>query len=892
VGPLRLIRTPRPSSFQAFLLLTLLIFCAAGIASAATAPCTLNPASPSVTICEPANGASVTSPVQVVAGTTDNANPVTAMIVYLDNAQVYKVNANQLSTSLTLGSGQHNITVNAWDSSGAVFKTTVIVTAGSGGGPVSVAVSPSSATLAPGKTQQFTATVLNTSNTAVTWKVDGVANGNSTVGTITTAGLYTAPATNGSHTVVATSEADPTKSDSAIVTVTSTTTGCTDKQTPPSIQICSPTPGSTVANPVQLSAAGDSDYAITKFDIYVNNVLKYSGSASSVNTSMTLAAGHNKIVYQFYSNGAWTLATDDITVSAGVTISVSPTAASVAPDKQLQFTATVTGSTNTAATWAVDGTPGGNSSIGTITSTGLYTAPSALGTHTVTATSAADTTKSAHATVTVANPPPPGLVPVTTYHNDISRDGANTSETTLNPSNVNQSTFGKKYSFPVDGQMYAQLLYLPNVTIGGAKHNVVFAATENNSVYAFDADGTTTTALWHAYFGAPPSSSDSEGISPVLGITSTPVIDTTTNTLYVVSDTLESGKRVFRLHALDVTSGAEKFGGSKIVTGSVAGTGYDSSGGNITLEQNCYQRSGLALNGSTVYILFGHCSHGWILSYNKTTLAAEGIFNATPDGGGGGFWNGGGAPAFDASGNLFVISATDQNDPGSGYNDSFLKLSTALAVTDFFMPSNDAFLRANDADLGSGDLVMVPDNSSAHPHELIGGGKDGRIFVINRDNMGKFNTSSNQVLQTVQTGTQQFDNIFDTPAYWNGHIYLHCENDVIKEFTWSSSTGLLSTTYASKGAHVFGVHGATVSISSNGTTDGIAWEIESTNQTSNGPAVLHAYDATNVATELYNSSQAGSRDTAGKAVKFTVPTITDGKVFVGTGNELDVYGLL
>jgi hypothetical protein len=204
VGPLPRFCTFRHSSLAAFLfLLTLVIFCAAGMASAATPPCTLNPASPSVTICEPANGASVTSPVPVIAGTTDNADPVTAMIVYLDNAQVYKVNANQLSTSLTMGDGEHNITVNAWDSSGAVFKTTVIVTAGPGTGPISVAVSPSSATLAPGNAQQFTATVLNTSNTAVTWKVDGVANGNSSVGTITAAGLYTAPASNGSHTVVA-----------------------------------------------------------------------------------------------------------------------------------------------------------------------------------------------------------------------------------------------------------------------------------------------------------------------------------------------------------------------------------------------------------------------------------------------------------------------------------------------------------------------------------------------------------------------------------------------------------------------------------------------------------------------------------------------------------------
>ncbi len=863
-------------------------------AQAFAAPCALNPASPSVTICTPANGATVSSPVSVVAGTTDNAHPVTAMIVYLDNKNVLKVNASQLSTTLTLTGGQHNITVNAWDSGGGpAFKSTVIVTAtGSGTAPVSVAVSPSSVTLAPAGVQQFTAKVLNTTNTTVSWTVDGIANGNSTVGTITTSGSYTAPATNGTHQVVATSQADPTKSDTAVVTVTSTSSGCTAKSAPPSITICSPTPGSTVSNPVQLSAAGESNTTITKFEIYANNALKYAVDGSSVNTSLTLSSGHNNVVFQFYSNGAWTKASDSITVTAGVSISVNPTSASVAPDATQQFTATVTGSTNTAASWAVDGTPGGNSSIGTIDATGLYTAPSATGTHTVTATSAADPTRSANATVNVQNPPPPGIVPVTTYHNDISRTGANTNETILNPSNVNQSTFGKKYFFAVDGQIYAQPLYLPNLTIGGQPHNVVFVATENNSLYAFDADNLTSSALWHVNFGTAPSSSDSEGISPIIGVTSTPVIDTATSTIYVLSDTLESSKRIYRLHALDIATGTEKFGGSKIVTATVSGTGYGSSGGKITMQSSCYQRSALALDGNNIYVAFGHCNHGWMISYDKTTLAQVNVLNTTPDGGGGAFWNGGGGPAIDSSGNLFIISATDQNDPGSGYNDSFLKLSSSLSITDFFMPSNDAFLRANDADLGSGDDVIMPDNSSSTPHEVIGGGKDGRIFVVNRDNMGMFVSNANHVIQTVQTGTQQFDNIFSTPGFWDGHLYIHCEQDVLKSFSWSSTTGLLSTTYNSKGAYKFGVHGATVSISSNGSSDGIVWEIESTAQPTGGPAILRAYDATNVATELYDSSQAGSRDTAGPAVKFTVPTVTDGKVFVGTGTELDVYGLL
>lgn len=868
------------------------LLAATGVASAA--PCSLNPASPSVTICTPANGAKVTSPVQVVAGTTDNAHPVTAMIVYLDNQIAYKTSSNQLSTSLTLTNGQHNITVNAWDSSGAVFKSTVIVTAsGSGTAPVSVAVAPSSATLAPGKTQQFTATVLNTSDTAVTWSVDGVNGGNSTTGIITTSGLYTAPSANGSHTVKATSQADPTKSDEASVTVTSSSSGCTAKSGPPSITICSPTPNSTVNNPVQMTATGDSNYAITKFLVYANNTLKYSTTDDSVNTSLTLPSGNNNIVFQFYSNGAWTKASERVTVSNGISISVSPTSATVAPDQTQQFTAEVTGTTNTAVTWAVDGTVGGNANIGTISTSGLYTAPSATGTHTITATSAADTAESAHATVTVGSAPPPGVVPVTTYHNDISRTGANTQETTLNPSNVNSSSFGKKYSFSVDGQIYAQPLYLPNVSIGGSSHNVVYVATENDTVYAFDADNRTSSPLWSVHLGTAVSNSDTEGISPKLGITGTPVIDTSSGTLYVVTTTSESGKHVFRIHALAVSSGAEKFGGSKVITATVSGTGYDSSGGKITLESSCYQRPGLALDGSNVYIAFGHCSHGWMLAYNKTTLAQTAVLNTTPNGGGGAFWNGGGAPAIDASGNLFMISATDKDDPAPGYNDSFLKLSTSLSIEDFFMPSDDATLRANDADLGSGDNVIVPDNSSSHPHEIIGGGKDGRIFVINRDAMGEFHSNANDVLQTVQTGTQQYDNMFDTPAYWNGNIYVHCEKDVVKQYSFSTSTGLLSTTYTAKGTtNVFGPHGATVSVSSNGNQDGVVWEIESTNEPSGGAAILHAYSANNVGDELYNSTQAGSRDTAGPAVKFTVPTITDGKVFVGTGNQLDVYGLL
>ncbi len=539
----------------------------------------------------------------------------------------------------------------------------------------------------------------------------------------------------------------------------------------------------------------------------------------------------------------------------------------------------------------MDGVVGGNSSVGTVSTSGLYTAPANRGMHTVTATSNALPTYSASAAVTVTTLM--GTVSMLTYHNDDVRDGANLNETVLNTSNVNSDQFGKLEALQVDGQVYAQPLYLPNLNIGGVQHNVVFVATENDTVYAFDGDGLSDSPLWTKHIGSPVPVNDSEGIKPWLGITSTPVIDGVTGTIYVLTDGLESGHKVYRLHALDVATGNEKFGGPVVVTGTVAGTGWDSVNGQITLESNCYQRNGLALDpaSNAIYITFGHCSHGWMLAYDKSTLQQTAILNVTADGAGGGLW--GGTPAIDDNtGDLYLITGVDLGDPAPDYNDSAMRLQDSdLSILDYFKPSNESFLRDNDADFGSGSPIIMPDNPSQYPHELIGGGKDGRIFVMNRDNMGGYQ-SSDHVIQEVQTGTQEFDNIFATPTLWNGTIYYHCENDVVKAYSWDANTGLLSDSPISRGTKVYGTHGATSSLSANGTSDGILWEIESTNVHTSGPAILHAYDATNLGNELYNSQQAGSRDVAGPAVKFTVPTVADGHVYVGTASELDIYGLL
>lgn len=737
-----------------------------------------------------------------------------------------------------------------------------------------ISVSPSTVALNLGAQQQFAATVSGSSNQSVTWSVDSAGAGNATNGSISSTGLYTAPQLAGTHTITATSLADSTKSATATVTIQG------------SVSISPSSVGLSPGGTQQFTAAvmGANNVVVTWS---VDGVAGGNSSVGTIDgqgyyTAPSQTGGHTIAA----SVASWN-ATADASVSV-LTISVSPAATLVSPGATQQFNASLQGISNTNVAWSVDGTAGGNASVGMISSGGLYTAPNSTAAHTITATSAAFSSISSGAQLVVENVMPGAVL---TYHNDDARDGAFTQETTLMPSVVNSSQFGKLQSYPVDGQMYAQPLYVPQLGIGGATHNVVFVATENNTVYAFDADGVQSKPLWSKNLGTPSPRNDTEGISPMIGITSTPVIDITTGTMYVVTTTT-SGP--FYLHALDITSGSEKFSGPVPVTGSVSGTGWDSNGGTIPLEKGCYQRLSLALNPVTseIYIGFGHCNHGWLLAYDKTSLQQKAIFNDTPDGAGGGLWNGGGAPVVDdLTGEVFIMTGVDQSDPPSGYNDSFLRLDgDDLSVEDFFQPDDASYLAANDADLGSGSPVLMPDNGSSTPHEIRGGGKDGKVFVVNRDDMGSFSPTTNNVIETVQTGVQRFDNIFSTPAYWNGTLYFHCEADVLRAFSWSND--LLSSDPITKGQNIVNVHGATVSISSNGSNNGIVWEIDHSNHDSGGPAILRAYDASNISSELYDSTQAGSRDTAGLALKFTVPTIAGGKVFVGTSNELDIYGLL
>ncbi|MEO8726064.1 MAG: PQQ-binding-like beta-propeller repeat protein [Acidobacteriaceae bacterium] len=557
--------------------------------------------------------------------------------------------------------------------------------------------------------------------------------------------------------------------------------------------------------------------------------------------------------------------------------------------------ATLTWATTNATGFSIDNGVGGQPVNGSV-----QVSPGATTTYTATATGPGGTS-TGQASVTVT--PAPSGSAVLMHHNDLAGDGANLNETILTPTNVNAATFGRKYALPVDGQIYAQPLYVPGVMMNGTAHNTVFVATQNDSVYAFDADN--GSQLWQMSLGTAVSNDDPEGVQPILGILSTPVIDANSNTMYVTAVTTG---RTLKLHALDITTGAEKSGGPVTVTASVAGTGDGSVNGMVPLSKGCYQRTALTLANGRVYLGFGHCNHGWVLAYDAGTLAQTQAFNTTPNGKGGSIWMGDAGPVVDSDGNLYVISADDVDTtaPDSkDFPDAFLKLTADLGVLDSFIPSNERWLAANDADLGSGAPILMPDNGSAHPHEVIGGGKDGRVFVVDRDtgNMGGYHpdpNGQNDNVQTVQTGTQQFDNIWGAPAFFNGLIYFHTENDVLKAYSWNAqgNAGMISSRAVASGATNYRQHGASPSISANGTSNGIVWDVDNSGYPDNGgsggtPAVLHAYDASDVSKELYNSKQApNGRDTAGHACKFSVPTVTDGKVFVPTCTELDIYGLL
>jgi hypothetical protein len=819
---------------------------------------------------------------------------------------------------------------------------------GGGATAVAVSVTPTTASVAIGKTQNLTATVSNDgANKGVTWSLScATPNGcgalSATTGASGSAVTYTAPATAPNPamvTIVATSVSDGTKTASATITIGAAAgVAVALSQTAATVAV-------NATTTFTATVTGDSGNQGVTWGLFGAGC---SAAACGVLSSATSASG-TPIVYT--APGAVPVpatvtltatAVADTTKSAsatitigtatvgGVGVTITPKAGGFVVGQVATLTATVANDpSGVGVTWVA--------SSGTVTTktatTATFTAPNSAGSGiTVTATSKADPTKSATATFGVTD-----LVGVTTYHNNGERDGVNNQEYVLNTSNVKSGTFGKLFSCAADGAMYAQPLWVPNVNIGGGVHNVIVAATMRDSVYVYDADASPCVTYWHQTL-IPTGETygdwndvETNDIFPDLGILGTPVIDPSTKTIFVVAKTKTNATTYHqRIHALSIATGAEVAGGPVDITAGTVNSTGDCEGGTSMgfdpLAEN--QRPGLAFLNGVVYVAWASHGdnftwHGWVVGYNASNLSISAVWNATKtkvtgaSGCRGGIWMSGGAPAIDADNNIYVLTGNGAFNGNGSYADSFVKLTTpGLNVADYFTPSNQADLDMHDQDVGSSGTSVLFDRTTG-PHYMVGGSKSGTIYVVNRDSMGQFNSTDAVKQEWVTDGRS-----FSTPAFWNNTLYYFGiqfkTNHPGESFPFNTTTGLFATTPAAKTPSGFRFSGATPSISaSSPTTNGIVWAIETGSHGTDGqpaappappfppagPAVLHAFDATDISKELWNSSDVAG-DAAGNAVKFTVPTIANGKVYVPTrGNDdtlgggtifgqVDVYGLL
>jgi hypothetical protein len=496
---------------------------------------------------------------------------------------------------------------------------------------------------------------------------------------------------------------------------------------------------------------------------------------------------------------------------------------------------------------------------------------------------------------------------VTTFHNSNSRTGQNLQETILTQGNVNSATFGKLFTMSVDSTVDGEPLYLSGLSVAGKTHNVLFVVTENDSVYAFDADS--GAQLWkvRAVLSGE-SASDTRGcsqITPSIGITSTPVIDRSEGahgTIYVVAMSKDkSGNYYQRLHALDVTTGAEEFGGPVTITGSYSGNGAGSHSGTLTFDPKQYaERAGLLLLNGQIYLAWtSHCDiqpyTGWVMAYDESKLTQTYILNLTPNGSEGSVWQSGGGLATDGS-NIFFLDANGTFDttldsngfPSLGdYGNAFIKLNPSLTVKDYFATYNTVTQSDEDEDFGSGGAILPPPqtDSKGKSHSLaIGAGKDGNIYIVDRNNMGKFNSSSNNIYQEIDG--QLGGGCWSVPAYFSHYVYFGPQSNRMAQFKFTNATLSSAPLYTTP--HTFSYPGTTPSVSANSGSDGIVWAVNHTTT-----SVLHAYKAGNISNELYNSSQAsGNRDHFGTSAHFGTPMIVNGKVYVGTTNSVVAFGLL
>ena len=586
-------------------------------------------------------------------------------------------------------------------------------------------------------------------------------------------------------------------------------------------------------------------------------------------------------------------------------ITAQPASQTVTAGQTATFTVAAGGTAPLSYQWQKNG-----SDISGATST-TYTTPATAAADTgeqfrVVVSNSVGTVTSNNATLTVNSGTMTSAVDVATYHYDNMRSGVNANETALTTANVNSATFGKKGEFAVDGQIDGQALLLSQLAIPGqGNKDVLYVATENDAVYAIDAQsisGSSATVLWKSSVLAsgesPATSLPCGNISPN-GITATPVIDRARNAIYVEAMSQDSGGNIIhRLHALDLTNGQELFGGPTTITATYPGTGGNSSGGVVTfLPKVHHERAALLESGNSIYMawsgLFGDCGaySAWVMSYDAGTLAQTGAIDLVPNNSGGGMWMGGGGPAADAAGNVFVVTGNGFGDtPGTNgsYGNSFVRLTTSagLKVGDYFTPFNTLSEDSADADFGSAGPLLLPDlvdASNVTHHLAVGAGKDGNLYVLNRDNLGQFSSSKNNVYQEFQLGGNENHS---SPLFFKNTVYVCPENSTLKAFPVSNA--LLASTPSSQTAHQFGSNGAVASLSANGNLQGIVWALDW------GAGVLFAYDAGDLTKELYDSNQAAANRDHFSPVggHFITPMVANGRVYIGTKTTIAVFGLL
>ncbi len=922
-----------------------ILFLASSLVVAAAAGCSgghINSASPSTQANTPKSLVSIAvtpaSPGITVSGTEQftatgtysdgtTANVTSSAAWSSSNTAIVTVSTSGLATGIAAGSATVAALLNGVSGSTGITVSAAAVTM------TALSLSPASASATAGATQQFTASATYSNGSTAT-PTSGVSwsSSNTAVATVNSSGLAKAIAA-GTATITATAGNLTAQATLAVVAAAKTVS---------SIAVAPVTATVTTGETQQFAATATysdgSTAAVTSTATW---------SSSDTNEATVNSGGLAKGVGAGVATITATL--DGVSGSAALTvqaaavtsIAVTPANASFDAGSTEQFTATAqynngsTANVTSSATWSSSDT-----SVATISATGLASGV-AQGTTTVTA---ALNGQSASVTVTVTPAPPAANdVNITTWHVDTNRSGLNANEQTLTPANVTASGFGKLFSYLVDGYVYGSPLIMSNVKINGASHDVIYVATENDSVYAFDADSYGSGApLWQVSLLNSGETPITDGpIQPVEGVTSTPVIDPNTGTLYVVSAQKSSSGSSFRLNALDITTGAQKFGGPVTINASVAATNSDSVNGVQTLNTSCIQRAALLLANGNVYAGFGSCHSGWLVAYSASNLGQMGVFNASPNLNGegeyasaGGVWMGGAGPVADSSGNVYITTGNGPWDGQTAFGDSVLRFGPTpvsgsngtMQPVDYFTPSIYQFMDCNDADLAAGGLLLVPGSTT-----LIAGGKTGTLYLVDSTNLGHESANDDGAIQeqvwgqgltdggTYQSSCQDSTGvnyanitsyeIFGTSAYFNGNVYLGVTPTSssapggVRQFSYS---GTLSPDDDTSNYQQQGTRGTSPFISANGTSNGIVWMIDQGNplQNSSGAAptaaTLRAYDAGNFPNEIYDSST-NAGDTPGYGIKFSSPVVANGKVYISTGHdlttvsnpqgEIDVYGL-